>query len=569
VTEYYGKKNVGLLGAGLNLFVLSMAAVVTVDNGLTFLLAWELMSFVSFLLVMLEHEKEDVRRAGFVYVVMTHGGTVFIILAFLTLFVSTGSLQFGAFESAGPQLADWRKSLIFLLAFVGFGTKAGIIPLHIWLPRAHPAAPSHVSALMSAVMIKTAVYGLLRVCYDFLGGGPAWWGAALLATGVVTAVIGILYGLAENDMKRFLAYSSVENMGVILMGIGSSLLFFSYGHRLLGALALTAALFHALNHAIFKGLLFMGAGSVLYATHTKDLSRLGGLIRRMPWTASLFLIGGLALSALPPLNGFMSEWATFRSLMHLAFDMENPWWNVIGGVAAAALGLTGAMVAGAMVKHFGVAFLAMPRTPQAEHAREVPLTMRLGMAILAAGAFLFGVWPGLAIGLTEPFVGKHLAVQMTGEAMLRIPFADRPAESLSLAAVGVALAAVMSLTFILLRLWVGKSDNRVDETWNCGTPLQPSMEYTGTSFSHPVLVIFRWLYRPQRTVVADGGHPYFPTRVRHRLHVHAVIEAKLYRPLMQWAVKLSQRIRTIQSGNLQSYLAYMIITLIVLLIWVR
>ena len=269
VTEYYGKKPVGLLSSGLNIFLLSMIAVVTVDNGLTFLIAWELMSIISFFLVMFDHEKPDIQRSGYVYVVMTHFGTLFITLSFLTLFLFTKSLDFQTFAQLGTHLPSSVKSVIFLMALVGFGTKAGIVPLHVWLPRAHPAAPSHVSALMSAVMIKTAVYGLLRVIYDFLGGGEAWWGTVIIVLGSISALLGILFGLADNDMKRFLAYSSAENMGIIFMGLGASILFYSDHQPLMGALALTALLYHVLNHSVFKGLLFMGAGAVLYFTRTK------------------------------------------------------------------------------------------------------------------------------------------------------------------------------------------------------------------------------------------------------------------------------------------------------------
>jgi hydrogenase-4 component B len=569
VTEYYGKKHIGLLGGGLNLFLLSMVAVVTVDNGVSFLLAWEFMSLVSFFLVMLEHEKPEVRKAGFVYVAMTHFGTVFIILSFLTLFFFTGSLDFSVFEQAATQLPASIKNVVFLMAFIGFGTKAGMIPLHVWLPRAHPAAPSHVSALMSAVMIKTAIYGLLRVSYDFLGGGPAWWGAVVLGVGVISALLGILFGLVENDMKRFLAFSSAENMGIIFMGFGTSLLFHSYHYPLLGALALTALLYHVINHAIFKGLLFMGAGAVLYSTHTKNVNELGGLIRRMPWTAALFLIGGIALAALPPFNGFMSEWTTFQSLLHLSFEIENPWWKVIGGLSAAALGLTGALVAGGMVKNFGTAFLALPRTPHAAHAREVPLTMRLGMAILALGTFILGIWPGIVLRITKNIVEGYFHETVTGNAIVYLPLTERSAESVSLGLVFASFLVLLLLIVVLLRLWVGKSKNQIDETWNCGTPLLPSMEYTGSSYSHPVLMIFGWLYRIRRNVEIRGEYAYYPKRIRHRLEIDSVIESKLYRPLVHYTVLLSQRLRAIQSGNLQSYLAYMIVMLIILLLWIR
>ncbi|ANB61722.1 hydrogenase 4 subunit B [Anoxybacteroides amylolyticum] len=568
VTEYYGKKSVGLLGSGLNLFVLSMIAVITVDHSVSFLIAWELMSLLSFFLVMVEHEKAETRKAGYVYVVMTHFGTVFIILSFLILFFFTNQLDFSSFTQMAAHLPASVKNIVFLLSFIGFGTKAGMIPLHVWLPRAHPAAPSHVSALMSAVMIKTAIYGLLRVNYDFLKGGATWWGAVVLGIGILSAVFGILFGVAENDMKRFLAFSSAENIGIIFMGLGASLLFRSYHEPLLGALALTALLYHVLNHAIFKGLLFMGAGSVLYATHTKNINELGGLIRFMPWTAVFFLIGGMSLAAFPPFNGFMSEWATFQSLLHLSFSLHSPIWKTVGGLAAAALGLTGALVAGSVVKQFGTAFLALPRTPHAIKAKEVPLVMRLGMGMLACGVVVFGVWPGLVLRMTNTAAESYFHQSLTGRAMLYVPF-HRSGESISLGGIAIIFFAILLLLIAVLRASVGKSNNHYDETWNCGTPLVPSMEYTGTSYSHPVLMIFKRIYGIKRKVDIQGEYTYYPKRIRHRLKTEAIIETKLYRPLIRGTVSLSQRLRTIQNGNLQSYLAYMIITLIVLLLWIR
>ncbi|MEW6066412.1 MAG: hydrogenase 4 subunit B [Bacillota bacterium] len=569
VTEYYHKKNVGLLGGGLNLFLLSMVGVVTVDNGFAFLVAWELMSLVSFFLVMYEHERSEVRRAGYVYVVMTHIGTVFIILSFLALFLFTGSFSFVTFQNMASQIPNWLRNLIFLMAFLGFGTKAGIVPLHIWLPRAHPAAPSHISALMSAVMIKTAAYGLLRVSFDFLGGGPVWWGAIVLAAGVLSAFIGILYGLAENDIKRFLAYSSAENMGIIFMGIGASIIFSAYQQPFLAALALTAALYHTLNHAMFKGTLFMGAGAVLFATHTRNINELGGLIKRMPVTAVLFLVGGLALSALPPFNGFISEWATFQSLLHLSFDIQSPWWKIAGGLSAAALGLTGAFAAGGVVKHFGTAFLAMPRSEHAEHAEEVPVAMRIGMAILALFSLVLGIWPGFVLTITKNINEKVFHTHLAGNAIWYVPFAGHSTETLFPGVMLLALLGVLTLSIVLLRFWVGTSKVQIDETWNCGTPLQSSMEYTGTSFSHPVLMILQRLTGTHRKVEVYEQYTYYPRKISHRLQNYHSIEDAVYKPVIAFTVKLSQGIRMIQNGNLQSYLAYMVITLIVALLWIR
>lgn len=569
VTEYYNRKNIGLLGGGLNLFLFSMTCVVTVDNAFAFLIAWELMSLVSFFLVMYEHERPEVRRAGYVYIVMTHIGTIFIIISFLALFIFAGNFSFTAFQNMSSQLPGWLKNLVFIMVLIGFGTKAGIVPLHVWLPRAHPAAPSHISALMSAVMIKTAAYGILRVCFDFLGGVSVWWGAILLAAGALSAFIGILYGLAENDIKRFLAYSSAENMGIIFMGIGAALIFNSYHQPLLAALALTAALYHILNHAMFKSTLFMGAGAVLFTTHTRNINELGGLIKRMPETAVFFLAGGLALSALPPFNGFVSEWATFQSLLHLSFDINNPWWKIIGGLAASILGITGALAAGGFIKHFGTAFLAMPRSKNAEHAEEVPAAMRLGMAISALFCLVLGIWPGFVLTIIENINKKIFHIHLTGNTICYIPFTGHSPESLFPGIAMLTLLGIPTLIIILLRILLGSNTIQTGETWNCGTPLKASMEYTGTSFSHPVLRILQRLIGTHGTVKVYEQYAYYPRKIGYHLYNYHSIEDIAYKPLVTLAVKLSQVIRLIQNGNLQSYLAYMIITLIMALLWIR
>jgi hydrogenase-4 component B len=357
-------------------------------------------------------------------------------------------------------------------------------------------------------------------------------------------------------------------MGIIFIGLGSSLLFYSYHQPLLGALALTALLYHVLNHAVFKGLLFMGAGSILYSTHTKNINQLGGLIRKMPWTAAFFLIGGMALASLPPLNGFISEWATIQSLLHLSFSIENPVWKVLGGLAAALLGLTGAFVAGGVVKHFGTAFLGMPRTSHAKMAKEVPVSMRIGMMLLSISTFVLGVWPGAVLRITKGITERYFHQSLTGNAILYVPY-KQSAESISLGGVFIIFAVLLGLLILGLRVWVGSSRNQYDETWNCGTPLQPTMGYTGTSFSHPVLMIFKKLYKNNRSVDVYGEYRYFPKKIRHRVQNQSLIETTLYRPIIGITVFLSKRFRAIQNGNLQSYLAYMVITLILLLLLMR
>ncbi len=385
-----GRSSLRLLGAMLNLFLLTMSLVPCAGNVLTFLLMWEGMSLTSYFLVLTEPDEPDTIQAGGWYLAMTHAGLALLIAAFLLLAAGAVTTDFGDLRAAAPALSPAARNVVFLLALLGFGSKAGVIPLHVWLPRAHPAAPSHVSALMSGVMIKLGVYGLLRVGLDLLGGGPAWWGALLIGLGALSAIMGVLYALMENDLKRLLAYSSVENIGLIFIGLGTGFLFWSLKVAPAAFLALAAALYHALNHAAFKGLLFLGAGSVLHATHTRDMNQLGGLIRGLPWTAACFLTGSLAIAGLPPLNGFVSEWLLFQSLLP-GIGSPVPLVAPLMTLAVGVLALTGGLAAAAFVKAFGITFLAIPRSPAALHAHEAPLSMRIGMGILAVLCAGFGL----------------------------------------------------------------------------------------------------------------------------------------------------------------------------------
>jgi hydrogenase-4 component B len=390
--ERAGKHSLAWMGFAFNAFLATMVLVALARNVLTFLVLWEAMSLASYFLVMTEHEREDVQRAGWVYLVMTHAGFVALLIGLVLMAHATGTMNFDEWRAASSKLDETTRSIVFILLALGFGSKAGVIPLHIWLPRAHPAAPSHVSALMSGVMIKLGVYGLVRIGFDWLGVGPAWWGGAVLIVAAVSAVLGVLYALVEHDLKRLLAYHSVENIGIILLGVGAGMLFKTYQLDALAALALVAGLYHTLNHATFKSLLFMGAGAILHATHTRNMEEMGGLIKRMPQTAVFFLIGSVAIAALPPFNGFISEWLTFQALL-LSFQISAHAVNLIFAVAVAALALTSGLAAACFVKAFGVTFLALPRSEHAEHAREVEWTMRAGMALLALACLALGVAP--------------------------------------------------------------------------------------------------------------------------------------------------------------------------------
>src|SRR3990170_3359349 len=420
--EYFGKKSIGLLGFLYNLFILSMILVVSANNAILFLIFWEVMSLISYFLVTYEHENKEARQAGYIYILMTHIGTGFIILSFLILASSGGSFSFDSFRTGGISMLPWMKDAAFLLALIGFGTKAGIVPLHIWLPYAHPAAPSNVSALMSGVMIKTAIYGLIRVTFDFLGGDVFWWGMLILIVASVSALLGVMYALMEHDMKRLLAFHSVENIGFILIGVGMSIIFMSAGMPKLAAFALIAGLYHLINHAVFKALLFMGAGSIIYSTHTKNIEEMGGLLKKMPWTGAFFLIGSISISALPPFNGFVSEWLTFQSQL-LGVNISDDIAKIIILFSGAALGLTSALAAACFVKAFGISFLALPRSSHAERAKEVPVSMLIGMGMLSIICILLGVLPMYILSFLDTVTGPIVGTSIISDVVFDLSLA--------------------------------------------------------------------------------------------------------------------------------------------------
>jgi hydrogenase-4 component B len=552
------------LAAVTNIFLAAMLLVLLADGIYGFLLGWELMAVASYLLVVHEHAAPGVRRDGFIYLGMTHLGAAFLLVALLVLRAAGGAWDFASLRQVvfEPRLRD----LVFILALVGCGTKAGVIPFHVWLPRAHPVAPSHISALMSGVMLKVGIYGLLRIAWDLLGDGPAWWGGLVLALGLVSAVLGVLYALMEHDLKRLLAFSSVENVGIVLIGVGTGQLLAALGHPAAAALALGAGLFHALNHALFKALLFLGAGWVHQATGTRDLEQLGGLVRRMPHTAALFLFGAAAVSALPPLNGLASEWLTFQALLALG-QVADVRLAAAAALAAALLGLTGALAAACFVKAFAVAFLALPRSDQAAQAREAPALLRSGMALLALACLALGVLPGLAATLlavpTADLTGVALSVQ--GVAVLATPAAGMA----PLALLG-ALAATAGLIFLMTRLIGGRLAPRVVPTWACGYALTPRMQYGSTAFAKPIRLFFRAILRPERAVEAEFHlAPYFPARLSTHGTLAPVFEQRLYGPVAAGLLRASAFARTLQSGSLRLYLAYILATLVALLVATR
>jgi len=386
VQEYLGR-GAWSMGFFLNLFIASMVALVVMDNAFWFIILFEMMSLASWFLVIADQDDKSI-RAGLLYFFIAHAGSVLIMIAFFLMWRESGSLDFDSFRqlSLSPAMA----SVVFLLGFFGFGAKAGMLPLHSWLPQAHPAAPSHASALMSGVMVKIGIFGIIKVGIDLLGATQGWWGIVVLGFGAVSSVLGVMYALAEHDIKRLLAWHTVENIGIILMGVGVAMVGMANDMPVLATIGLLGAIYHLLNHAVFKGLLFLGAGAVIYRIHTRDMEKMGGLAKLMPLTATAFLIGCMAISALPPLNGFVSEWYTYQSLFSMSHDGTFI-MKISGPIAIVMLAITGALAAMCFVKVYGVSFCGGARSEAATHAREVPWTMTAAMLILAVVCVLLGV----------------------------------------------------------------------------------------------------------------------------------------------------------------------------------
>ncbi len=561
-TLEHGRESLTTLGMFTGLFLTGMLLVVLADDAFLFMVAWELMSLSSYFLVAFQHEHAANRRAAFLYLLMAHVGGLAILLAYGVLAAFGGGFAFDALRAADPPVA-WA-SVAFVLAFLGFGMKAGLVPLHAWLPEAHPVAPSHISALMSGVMLKVAVYGFIRVVFDLIGQ-PHWqWGVAVLAVGSVSALMGVLYALMQHDLKRLLAYHSVENLGIIFIGLGLALIFLSTGHGLLGALALVAALYHTVNHAVFKGLLFLGAGAILHSTHERDLEQMGGLLRRMPWTGLFFLIGCLSISALPPFNGFVSEWLTFQAALQ-AWHLDSGVLRSIIPIAAAVLALTGALAAACFVKVYGVAFLGQARSRHVRRARPVPVGMRLGQGVLAALCVILGVLPtgvlALLDGIPHQLLGSGLSPASAGSWLWLAPL---PAEGVSYSAplVVMLLAGTIGLALWRLRHAAVRRVRRC-AAWDCGfAPPTPRMQYTATAFAQPIRRVFGLLFHVDESVESrdhDGA--------RYHLAVRDRAWGLFYAPVAQVVETAARRVARLQSGNIRVYLGWTLSTLLVLL-WI-
>ena len=514
-----------------------------------------------------EHEARESRRAALLYLVMSHVATGFLIAGFLIAASTAGSLSFAALFS-GSLAAAPARDLLFVLFFTGFGVKAGIIPLHVWLPEAHPAAPSSISAIMSAVVIKTGIYGI--VCAFGLGTPRLSWGVVVVVLGGVSATLGVLYALMQHDLKRLLAYHSIENIGIILLGLGAGMISLTAGRGDIAAIGVAASLYHVLNHAVFKGLLFLGAGAVVMRTGTRQIEHFGGLLRLMPWTASFFLVGAMAISGLPPLNGFASEWLTFQAFLFGFFHSTDPLVHFLFPVGGAVLALTTALAAACFVKAFGISFLALPRSPEAEQAREAPAVMLVPQAMLAALCLALGLFPGRVLGVLATVTASLPGVR---------PGADLAPRGIAMATglgafdlvTPIALAATLAAgvaVAILLTRQRGVATRRVP-AWGCGGELTAANEYTATAFSKPLMMIFGALYRPTRKVEALTEVSYFPREVRYRSTIEPTFERFVYGPLFRLILRAANGMKVLQAGSLHAYLAYVIALVItlVLMVW--
>lgn len=557
----------------LNIFLGCMVFLCCAGDALSFLLCWEGMTLASYVLVVSDDKEGENAQAGLLYMVMTHSGTAMLLVAFLALTERAGAFDFASIRLAASGLDGTTRTIVFFLALVGFATKAGVVPLHVWLPRAHPAAPSHVSSLMSGVMLKVAIYGILRFAFDLLAPAaeplPSPWGWTVLVLGTTSALLGVLYALQQHDLKRLLAFHSVENIGIILIGVGLAMILWRRegADSTLAIVALTAALLHIINHAAFKGLLFLGAGSVLCRTHVRNMEELGGLARHMPWTAGLFLLGAVAISALPPLNGFVSEWLTFQAILGGANRFHGPAGLAIV-FSAAILALTGGLAAACFVKAFGVTFLGRPRTPHAEHATEVPPSMIVGMAWLATLCVFLGIAPGYAMRLLDAptagllhSYGASTVVTAQGPLVLTTALAlpgGMHGTAISMTMLAALLIALLPIAW-LLRHGLRTAPQRTAPTWTCGMSPTARFDYTATAFAKPLRLVFAVLYRPRREVIREiAGTPYVLRRMRYTGEVVDLAETQIYHRVQHGITAISQTIRDGSTGRIHGYIGFVL-----------
>jgi len=550
----------GLLCLEYHLFLASMGFVLLADDAYSFMVAWETMALTSYFLVTTQHGIAEIRSAGFLYLLIAHLGALSILLSFGVM--QGGSWQFTFDAMRAAHLSPAWAAAAFGLALFGFGAKAGLLPLHVWLPEAHPAAPSPVSALMSGVMLKTAIYGVLRVTFDLLGPHPAWWwGLIPVVLGLGSALFGVVFAAAQTDMKRLLAYSSIENIGVLFTGIGLAIVFLGAGMHALAALALVAVLYHALNHAFMKSLLFLGTGAVLHATGERNLGRLGGLIHRMPWVAWLTLVGVLAIAGLPPLNGFVSEWLLLQAFL-FAQEVPHPFVNMLLPLGASMVALAAALAGYVMVKFFGVVFLGQPREAALARAHDAGTLEKMGLVWLALGCVLLGLLPAQVVRALG-----SVTVQLTGSAVpttagwswVLAPLPDREISYTPLALL-LVIVAVVIITFLAVRLTYRRTVRRMP-AWDCGfVRLDARMQDTAEGFGQPIRHIFQSFFSMDRELPSP-----FDVAPKYRVTIGDRIWRTLYLPLGGAVQRAADSVAWLQQGRISTYLLYSFITLVALL----
>lgn len=547
-----------------NLMLAGMALVCLARNGMLFLIAWEVMSLASYFLVMHHSRRQDVRRGGWVYLVATHIGAAFLLVLFVML-SGGGSFDFdsfGNFAVAGP------TGTAFMLALLGFGAKAGFVPLHVWQSEAYPPAPAHVSAVMSGAMSKTGIYGLLRII-TFLGTPPIWWGWTLVGVGVASGLLGIVMSLTQHNLKKSLAYSSVENLGIVAIGIGMGLVGWSTHHPVVAALGLAGGLLHVVNHAVFKSLLFMGSGAVEQATGTLEMDQLGGLAKKMPRTAGAFLVASAAICGLPPLNGFAGELAiylsSFRAVSSLGMDASTPAIIVI-----AALAIIGGLAAAGFTRLIGATFLGEPRTALVDRATEVCPLMHWPMLVLAGACVALGLVSPLILRAMGPVVLEVLAPSTAQADAFRRAVGEGLSGGSSIlwnfTLSGAAFLAVLSgLVWLRRKLLSGRSVEQAG-TWDCGyIRPTPKMQYTASSFADPIVTLLGMLLRTVRIVQKPEG--LFPRTSRVSTDTPDLFTSKMYDPAFMGIGWLMARLRWLQHGRIQLYVLYIALTLLILLLW--
>ncbi len=560
VRGYEKQRPITLMSFFTGLFVSSMYLVLLAHDVFSFMLTWELMSVSSYFLVAYHHEQTANRHAALLYLLMAQASGLLILFAFSILIKFADSTNFDVMHAM--QLSPIWASIAFFLAFFGFGMKAGIVPLHVWLPKAHPVAPSHISALMSGVMLKVAVYGFIRFTFGLLQHVYWQWGSIVLFIGMASALFGVLYALVQHDLKKLLAYHSVENIGIIFIGLGLSLIFTSADQPVLAALGLIAALYHCLNHAIFKSLLFLGAGTIVQYSHENDLERMGGLIKKMPYTAWCFLIGCISISALPPFNGFVSEWLIFQDAFQ-AITLKSEVMRALIPLSAALLALTSAIAAACFVKVYGIVFLGQARTRNVRRANDPKFGMRLALGFLAILCIFFGVMPTFTISLLNVIPKQLIGAQLpdTHNWLWLIPIPTKTSSyNALLVMVGILLIGLIG--YWLIRAYFGRIKLRQVKPWDCGlAEINSSMQYSAAAFAMPLRRIFQPAWSIHEKIEKTGSE------TNYFLQINDWIWQYVYLPLAHFSFALARTFAKLQGGNIRVYLTYTFVTLI-LLLWV-